>query len=244
MIHAITLTGAPKGPDLQPYYRILMRKLSPRQEMVYNFLKQFILENGFPPTCKEIATAMEFKSPTGAHDHLARLEKYGYLRVVKGISRGIQLIEESSTAQPTPLADAIADRSAPIKSATVTQLIDPKNANLRRKILCEKTRFYFEHHEFVENQILAEVTRVDGAHAAVSKTKMYYHSLAESMLTGSPMVFWPQISPATASNAAFDSQADLQEFVDHVRDLFLGKPEGYLQDAQARRQERPGRMAA
>ncbi|WP_408602220.1 LexA family protein [Pseudomonas sp. PLMAX] len=220
-----------------------MRKLTPRQEMVYNFLKQFILENGFPPTCKEIATAMEFKSPTGAHDHLARLEKYGFLRIIKGISRGIQIIEDGSPVQPAPVAGDAAP-STSFRSATVTQILDPRNADLRRKILCEKTRFYFEHHEFVENQILAEVTRVDGAHAAVSKTKMYYHSLAESMLTGSPMVFWPQISPATASNAAFDSQADLQEFVDHVRDLFLGKPEGYLKDAQARRLERPGRMAA
>lgn len=212
--------------------------------MVYNFLKQFILENGFPPTCKEIATALEFKSPTGAHDHLARLEKYGFLRIIKGISRGIQILENPSNDHPMPLVDAVAHQSTSTKSATVTQLLDPRNTDLRRKILCEKTRFYFEHHEFVENQILAEVTRVDGAHAAVSKTKMYYHSLAESMLTGSPMVFWPQISPATASNAAFDSQADLQEFVDHVRDLFLGKPEGYLKDAEARRQERPGRMAA
>lgn len=211
--------------------------------MVYNFLKQFILENGFPPTCKEIATALQFKSPTGAHDHLARLEKYGFLRIIKGISRGIQIIEDGSPVQPAPAAGDAAP-STSFRSATVTQILDPRNADLRRKILCEKTRFYFEHHEFVENQILAEVTRVDGAHAAVSKTKMYYHSLAESMLTGSPMVFWPQISPATASNAAFDSQADLQEFVDHVRDLFLGKPEGYLKDAQARRLERPGRMAA
>ena len=243
MIDPITLTGAPQGPDLQPYCRILMRKLTPRQEMVYNFLKQFILENGFPPTCKEIATALQFKSPTGAHDHLARLEKYGFLRIIKGISRGIQIIEDGSPQQPAPVAGDAAP-STSFRSATVTQILDPRNADLRRKILCEKTRFYFEHHEFVENQILAEVTRVDGAHAAVSKTKMYYHSLAESMLTGSPMVFWPQISPATASNAAFDSQADLQEFVDHVRDLFLGKPEGYLKDAQARRLERPGRMAA
>lgn len=222
-----------------------MRKLSPRQEMVYNFLKQFILENGFPPTCQEIATALKFKSPTGAHDHLARLDKYGVIKIFKGISRGIKIIDDHTAEQsPLPNTATQPEQSTPISSATITQLLDPKNVDLRRKILCSKTRFYFEHPEFVENLIFAEVVRVDGSHAAVSKTKMYFHSLATSMLTGSPMVFWPLISPATGSNAAFDSQADLQEFVEHVRNLFLGKPEGYLKDAQDRRQERPSRLAA
>lgn len=222
-----------------------MRKLTPQQEKVFSFLKQFISEKGYPPTCKEIAEALNFRSQNGAYDHLVRLQKFGFIKIDKAISRGLKILVD----YPDDRA-ATGDRApqllnpASIKSASVTQLLDPKNAHLRRQLLCEKSRFYFEHHEFIENQILAEVTRVDGAHAAVSKTKMYYHSLAESILSGSPMVFWPQISPATAGNAAFDSQADLQEFVDHVRDLFLGKPEGFLNDAQARRIERPGRIAA
>jgi hypothetical protein len=209
MIDPITLTGAPQGPDLQPYCPDSHEKI--------------------------IATPRDgLQLPEAVHPG-----KW----LPADLQRNCYRHGDGSPVQPAPVAGDAAP-STSFRSATVTQILDPRNADLRRKILCEKTRFYFEHHEFVENQILAEVTRVDGAHAAVSKTKMYYHSLAESMLTGSPMVFWPQISPATASNAAFDSQADLQEFVDHVRDLFLGKPDGYLKDAQARRLERPGRMAA
>lgn len=54
-------------------------KLTQRQEMILNFIRQSIDNRGYPPTIREIGAFMGIRSTNGVNDHLKALEKKGYL---------------------------------------------------------------------------------------------------------------------------------------------------------------------
>ncbi|QTA92525.1 LexA repressor [Desulfonema magnum] len=66
--------------------------LTPRQSEILNFLTEFQDKKGISPTYREIADYFGFKSTKAAADHVAALEKKGYVRRHNGRSRGIQIL--------------------------------------------------------------------------------------------------------------------------------------------------------
>lgn len=68
--------------------------LTKKQRAVYEFIRSRILEDRRPPTVREIADHFNIRSPKGATDHLAMLERKGWILRTPGISRGIQLADE------------------------------------------------------------------------------------------------------------------------------------------------------
>lgn len=74
----------------------MSRNITNNQRKVLELVAQFMDENSFPPTIRDIA-AMYDCSVKGAYDHILALEKKGYLDRNKQRSRGIIL---------TPKADA------------------------------------------------------------------------------------------------------------------------------------------
>src|SRR4030042_3872994 len=66
--------------------------LTPTQEKVFNFLKDFIGEKGFPPTLREIASHFGLKGPRAPQKTLATLEKKGFIRRIPGVSRAIEIL--------------------------------------------------------------------------------------------------------------------------------------------------------
>ena len=67
-------------------------ELSPTQEKVFEFLKDFLREKGFPPTLREIASHFGLKGPKGPQKTLNILERKGYIRKVPGGSRAIEIL--------------------------------------------------------------------------------------------------------------------------------------------------------
>jgi SOS-response transcriptional repressor LexA len=65
--------------------------LSPRQRVVLEFIGRFAASNGYPPTVREIREAIGVKSTNGVCDHLAALERKGYIRRDPLKSRGLVL---------------------------------------------------------------------------------------------------------------------------------------------------------
>jgi len=61
------------------------------QEKVFQFLKNFFRERGYPPTLREIAHQFQLKGPKAPQKTLNILERKGYLRRVPGVSRGIEI---------------------------------------------------------------------------------------------------------------------------------------------------------
>lgn len=58
-----------------------------------NFLRDFSLEKGFPPTLREIASHFGLKGPKGPQKTLQILERKGYIRKTPGGSRAIEILK-------------------------------------------------------------------------------------------------------------------------------------------------------
>ncbi|HMK76319.1 MAG TPA: transcriptional repressor LexA [Thermodesulfobacteriota bacterium] len=68
------------------------KNLTPTQEKVFNFLKEYLGEKGFPPTLREIASHFGLRGPKGPQKTLNILERKGYIHKVPGGSRAIEIL--------------------------------------------------------------------------------------------------------------------------------------------------------
>lgn len=85
-----------------------MRPLTPRQQQIFDLIRDKISETGMPPTRAEIATFFGFKSANAAEEHLKALAKKGYIEMLPGTSRGIRLAEEFIVEEGLPLIGRVA----------------------------------------------------------------------------------------------------------------------------------------
>ena len=69
-----------------------MEKLTKRQEDILNFLKKYIADKGYPPTVREIGSALELSSPATIHVHLHNLIDKGFIRMEESKNRTIELL--------------------------------------------------------------------------------------------------------------------------------------------------------
>ena len=58
----------------------MKEQLSKRQSQIYNFILKQVQEKGYPPSVREIATAVGLSSPSTVHAHLSVLEQKGYIK--------------------------------------------------------------------------------------------------------------------------------------------------------------------
>lgn len=66
-----------------------------KQKEVYDCIKKHILEKGYPPSVREICTAVGLSSTSTVHGHLERLEKKGLIRRDLTKPRAIELVKEN-----------------------------------------------------------------------------------------------------------------------------------------------------
>jgi repressor LexA len=77
--------------------------LSPRQQEMLKFIKAFVEENGFPPTIREIGSAVHISSTSVVNYNLNILQAKGYLQRNRDISRGVRLIQRVPEIQESPI---------------------------------------------------------------------------------------------------------------------------------------------
>lgn len=75
-----------------------MENLTPRQQEILDFLKDWIAENSMPPTRAEMCAALGFRSPNAAEEHLRTLERKGAIEMLAGSSRGIRILNGEDDA--------------------------------------------------------------------------------------------------------------------------------------------------
>ena len=63
------------------------------QENIYNIIKDFIKDNGYSPTVREIADIAGLKSPATVFTHLEALEEGGYIKSERSKSRTIRILK-------------------------------------------------------------------------------------------------------------------------------------------------------
>jgi len=79
--------------------------LSERQQRMLHFLSEYIEENGYPPSIREIGAAAGISSTSVVSYNLRRLEDAGYISRDREISRGLKLTSSARTR--TSLEDVV-----------------------------------------------------------------------------------------------------------------------------------------
>lgn len=80
----------------------MSNQLTRKQRAIYDFVVSCVNQQGIPPSLDEIARAFDLVSLSGVADHLRALERKGYIRRRRGVSRGIELVDVSRrNAAPT-----------------------------------------------------------------------------------------------------------------------------------------------
>jgi repressor LexA len=74
--------------------------LTDRQEKILSFIKRSIVEQGYPPTIREIGEHFGIRSTNGVNDHLKALERKGYLVRGELKSRALSVIEGGKQTLP------------------------------------------------------------------------------------------------------------------------------------------------
>lgn len=77
-----------------------MTKLSKRQQMILDYIKDQVKVKGYPPSVREIAEAVGLASSSTVHGHLARIESKGYIRRDPTKPRAIEILDEEENDIP------------------------------------------------------------------------------------------------------------------------------------------------
>ena len=70
-------------------------RISDKQKEILEYMKQEILNKGYPPTVRDICEAVQLKSTSSVHSHLETLEKNGYIRRDPTKPRAIEIIDDN-----------------------------------------------------------------------------------------------------------------------------------------------------
>ena len=70
-------------------------RISKKQQEILDYMKNEILNRGFPPSVREICEAVNLKSTSSVHSHLEALEKNGYIRRDATKTLAIEIIDDN-----------------------------------------------------------------------------------------------------------------------------------------------------
>jgi len=105
-----------------------MRDLSPKQRAIYEYIQEFIDQHDYPPSIRQIQEACDISSTSVVDYNLRILEKLGYIRRDREVSRAIEVIHPKGRRPrvvPVPLIGTIAaGQPIPVPSADTWQSYD------------------------------------------------------------------------------------------------------------------------
>lgn len=89
----------------------MARKITKRQQQIYDFIRTYQQEKGYPPSVREMAAAVGLSSPSTVHAHLSALEDHGLIKRDKTKPRALEVFNEDGTsAKPSQEVTEPVDR--------------------------------------------------------------------------------------------------------------------------------------
>ena len=86
-----------------------MEKLTPKEQLVYDYIVDTIRREGYSPSVRDIASAVDMKSTSTVHHYIRRLEEKGYIQKESGKSRTLRVEKaEHDTADHIPVLGRVA----------------------------------------------------------------------------------------------------------------------------------------
>ena len=85
-----------------------MAQMTKMQQTIYDYIARMLVEQGYPPSVREIGAAVGLKSPSTVHFHLKHMEELGVIKKSGRKGRTITLTKPSQTAPAAkPAAEEI-----------------------------------------------------------------------------------------------------------------------------------------
>jgi repressor LexA len=88
--------------------------LTKRQQEIFDFIKRYGAEHGYPPTVRDIGKAVGLASSSTVHAHLANLERLGMLRRDPTKPRAIELLDKAAAAVAGGVRTALGGGGLPL----------------------------------------------------------------------------------------------------------------------------------
>ncbi len=106
-----------------------MKELSAKQRRILEFIREFIDEHDYPPSIRQIQEGCNISSTSVVDYNLRILERNGYIRRDREVSRAIELLEPGGRRPrvvPIPIIGTIAaGQPIPVPTADTWQTFDP-----------------------------------------------------------------------------------------------------------------------
>lgn len=80
-----------------------MKKISAKQQRILQYINEYSVTNGFPPSVREICAEVGLSSPSTVHAHLKRLQELGYLEKNDHKNRAISVKGGASMVNQVPI---------------------------------------------------------------------------------------------------------------------------------------------
>jgi repressor LexA len=77
-----------------------MKKIEQKLQAVYDYIRDFITDNGFPPTVREICSGLNISSTSLAYSYVNKLIELGKLEKGSNKNRAIGLVQHKSSYHP------------------------------------------------------------------------------------------------------------------------------------------------
>jgi repressor LexA len=105
-----------------------MTGLTPAQEKVFRFVREYITRHGYSPSYEEVRRHLGFKSLNSVYKHLKQLEERGYLRTPwNNKKRALDLVAVKAGAVSIPFLGTVA-AGIPIEAVQTAESIEvPEN---------------------------------------------------------------------------------------------------------------------
>lgn len=86
----------------------MARKITKRQQQIYDYIRSYQEEKGYPPSVREMAAAVGLSSPSTVHAHLNALEERGLIKRDRTKPRAIEVFnEDGSSAKQAPAGETL-----------------------------------------------------------------------------------------------------------------------------------------
>src|SRR3954463_14209115 len=92
--------------------RMVELNLTKRQQEIFDFVKRYVGEHGYPPTVRDIGKAIGLTSSSTVHAHLANLEKIGLLRRDPTKPRAMEVLVDKAKKVGAPAGLPLVGRVA------------------------------------------------------------------------------------------------------------------------------------
>ncbi len=121
----------------------MVEKLRQRQQDIMRFIEDFLDENGYPPTVRDIQYGCNISSTSVVDYNLKGLVRGGFLRRSKEVSRGIEIVGRSERRIKVPVLAAIAaGQPLPVFPQDVATAIEEDSVEVDAGMVADREKIF------------------------------------------------------------------------------------------------------